>query len=116
MARGYMARVIAAAASRESARTPEPTKADFAAEVYEQTWLAPTGTRTRFAVLALSSEHAKRLGLLRITEQGGTLEAASVTLAENVCWGFDADRALNILQYETAAEREDRQTEVGRHV
>ena len=109
--RGYTSRMIAANVSRHTVPVvQEPERAEFESRVYDQAWAARSTHQsvTRFAVLALSADHAADLGRLRLEHQYSPGIVAEMELLENVSLDFEYDRVRHVLQYESLAEREHR--------
>ncbi len=110
-ARSYERRLIAASVSRVGAGAIEPTRADFEAMVYDLAFSSPVSPQAcqRFSVLALHPAHAERLGRIRLRENHGDVEAATLRLVECVTFGeWDAARVASLLDYESQDERDDR--------
>lgn len=110
-ARTFDKRAIAAAVSRSSLSSVEPTRADFESSIFDVAFQNPAAPQAcvRFSVLALNATHAERLGRRRLRAMGGDGPADSLRLAECITFGeFSAQRMANVLDYESLAERDDR--------
>lgn len=107
----YLSRQRARGVSEHTVkRLPTPTHADLDATVYWQRWHAPgSPASVEFSVLAFDRAEADALGRLRLEhldwrDEGVELEACTPAL------DADVERIAGILEAETAAEWQLRQT------
>lgn len=113
MATGYAARMHRAGMSRDLHRPdPLPTKADFAAQIFDQSWASVSAHNsvTLFPVLALDAAHARELGERKLAEMYGPGAVAEMRLIANVPrpW-FDVEALGVLLSVESPVDRNERQ-------
>lgn len=112
--RGYTSRLIAASVGRHTVPPrPTPTRADFAAEVYDQVWRAKSTKQSMTAlpgVLALDAAHAVEVGQRRLERLFGAGALGDLELVSSMVrpWA-DAEALVSALDAEAPADWQERQ-------
>lgn len=110
--KGYYSRMLRSGAGRPERQVPLPTKADFCAMIYDQDWASVTTPQssTNIFVLALTPDHARHLGQMRLTAlYQGPRVLQELRLLQNTPRPYtDAEALQALLDCESPDERDDR--------